>query len=309
MASNSKILGKLIGKTIIVEEDCYIGENVEIISDYIHIKRYTNINGLKCHSPDKFIVGECTNIGINNIIKCRSFESGKYLWLTDNLEIGRGGCSGPNSIVKIGDGCMICENVLLNPSEAITIGNNVGIGTGVHIWTHGSFLDVLSGFPSMFKSVKIGNDVWLPDKIIVLPGVKIGNNIVIQANSVINKNLQDGCLAGGAPVEILAKNIFPKKLTQENKKVLINEILNEWYEYIVPFKNIKSVESVEYNLFTEFIILKQHGNKDTSFNTIDRIINGYDNEVTEDLRDFLRRKGIKFFTGKPFKSIVSPIFL
>lgn len=308
MKTNSIVKGILRGRTVIVEDDCYIGEDVEIISDYIHIKQYTTIKGLKCHAPDKFIIGECGNIGNRNTIECRSFEAGKYLWMVDGVEIGRGGNRGPNSIVKIGDGCAILENVLINPSEAITIGNNVGIGTGVHIWTHGSYLDILQGFPSMFKSVKIGNDVWLPDKVIVLPGVRIGNNVVVQASSVINKNLPDGCLAGGIPSKILMKSVFPKQLTEENKKTLIDEIIKEWVEKIVPFKEIKSVKSVEYNVLRMSIILKQEDQNDTVYDTSNRTIYGYENDVTEDLRDFLRRVGIKFFTGKPFKSITPPSF-
>ena len=32
-------------------------------------------------------------------------------------------------------------------------------------------------------------------------------------------------------------------------------------------------------------------------------MSGYDNDVSEDLRDYLRRRGIKIYTDKPFKSI------
>lgn len=318
LKNGSTILGKLEGKTVIVEDNCYVGEDVHIVSDYIHLKPYVTIHGLYAKTPDKFVLGDCSRMGRRNFIECRSFEVGKYLWMTDDVEIGRGGHHGPNSIVKIGDGCAILEHVMMNPSEAVTIGNNVGIGTGVHIWTHGSYLDILQGFPASFKPVKIGNDVWLPDKIIVLPGIKIGNNVVVQASSVINKNLPDGCLAGGIPVEILLKNVFPKILTDENKKTLIEEILVEWKDKIVPFKGITTVKSVEYNASRMCIILKQdvvdeqtpQGTNygETVFDTNSRSIYGYENDVTEDLRDYLRRRGIKFFTGKPFRSITPPPF-
>ena len=33
------------------------------------------------------------------------------------------------------------------------------------------------------------------------------------------------------------------------------------------------------------------------------MITGFENKVSEDLRDYLRRRGIKIFTNKPFKSI------
>jgi hypothetical protein len=39
------------------------------------------------------------------------------------------------------------------------------------------------------------------------------------------------------------------------------------------------------------------------------IAEGKIDDVVEDLRDYLRRRGIKLFTGVPFKSITPPIFV
>ena len=307
--AKSKILGKLLGRTVIVEDDCYIGEDVEIISDHIHIKQYVTIEGLKAHVPEKFIVGECGYIGNNCTIQCLSFEVGSYLWMPSKVEIGRGGYDGPNSRVKIGNHAMICEEVVINPSESVTIGDDVGIGTGVHIWTHGSCLDITKGFPADFKPVKIGNCVWIPDRIVILPGVKIGNDIVIRAGSLVNKNLPNGCLAGGIPVEVLAKNVYPRILTVDNKKVLVEEIINIWKNSLLSYKNITNVSSVEYNTSRECIILRYENGDDTVFDINEKTIMGNQNDVSEDLRDFLRRRGIKIFTGKPFKSITPVPFL
>ena len=44
------------------------------------------------------------------------------------------------------------------------------------------------------------------------------------------------------------------------------------------------------------------GNKDLKKKYKSKII-GFENEVSEDLRDYLRRRGIKIFTKNPFKSI------
>ena len=41
----------------------------------------------------------------------------------------------------------------------------------------------------------------------------------------------------------------------------------------------------------------------TIFNLDNKMITGFENKVSEDLRDYLRRRGIKIFTNKPFKSI------
>lgn len=304
----SKVLGKLIGKTVLVEDGCFIGEDTEIISNHIHIKKNTTIRGLKAHVPDKFIVGECSHIGNDCNFKCRSFEVGEYLWMVDGVEIGRGGCDGPNSHVKIGDHCMFTERVLLNPSEAITIGDDVAMGSEVQVWTHGSFLDIMDGYPATFKSITIGNHVWIPSRCILLPGITIGDNVVIGIGSLVNKSLPNGCLAGGTPIKILATDVYPKDLTDDEKSTIIQELLDVWMNEIVPFKNIETVSELKYLYTTERILLKQ-GKKETTYDVKNRTITGHEDAVTEDLRDFLRRRGVKFFTGKPFKSITAPIFV
>ena len=49
-------------------------------------------------------------------------------------------------------------------------------------------------------------------------------------------------------------------------------------------------------------MLLQKNNK-TIFELQKRTITGYKNEISEDLRDYLRRRGIKIYTDKPFESI------
>ena len=253
-------------------------------------------------------MGPCGNIGKNCRMKCLSFECGDYLWMTDNVEIGRGGCEGPNSKIKLGNYCMITEDVLLNPSEAITIGDDVAIGSGANVWTHGSFLDIMNGFPANFDPVNIGNHVWIPSKCTILPGVTIGDNVVISLGSLVNRNLPSGCLAAGNPVKIIKENVYPRRMSKEEKAESVRKILNKWECESVPYKEIKGVISLEYSLEKEIITLVQFGGNFTEFDVSKRTITGYNNEVSEDLRDFLRRRGIKFFTGKPFKSIIPPIF-
>ena len=50
-------------------------------------------------------------------------------------------------------------------------------------------------------------------------------------------------------------------------------------------------------------IFLNQGYNETIYNIEERTIQGYMNDVVEDLRDYLRRRGIKIYTGKPFKSI------
>ena len=49
------------------------------------------------------------------------------------------------------------------------------------------------------KPVRIGNDVWIGGNVTILPGVTIGNNVVIAAGAVVHEDVPDNCLVGGVP--------------------------------------------------------------------------------------------------------------
>tara|TARA_B100001778_G_scaffold326185_1_gene322529 strand:- start:1286 stop:2137 length:852 start_codon:yes stop_codon:yes gene_type:complete len=270
-----------------IHESVEIGDNVQINCDSIKI-------------------GEFGKIGNNVKINCKSFEAGSWLYMCDDVEIGRGGCTGPNSNVKIGNRVGIFEGTIINPSESVEIGDDVGIGGEVMIWTHGAWLDITQGFPSDFGPVKIGNNVWLPARCIVLPNVTIGNDSVIGIGSIINKNIPSGCLAAGSPCKVIKENCYPKELNNEELEKKCLDIINNWCK-LHRDKNIKNV-IVEYE--DGNIILKQ-GTDTILFTHYDvkkKELMGYVNKVSEDLRDYLRREGIKIYTDKPFKSI-KPIWM
>ena len=250
---------------------------------------------------EKFSIGENCYIGPGCVITCKEFTAGDYLYFSSNVEVGRGGCTGPNSIVTIGNHVGVFENTVINPSERVTIGNDVGIGCECLLWTHGAWLDVLQGFPADFGPITIGDSVWLPARSIMLPNTSIGDNCVIGTGSTITKDIPAGSLAAGTPCKVLRENCYPKTLSREKKHTIINRVVQEWFTDLVPHKNITSVTGVEvYSHLVVAVIQKDY----TTFIDVDkRLILGIVDPVVEDLRDFMRRKGIKIYTGKPFKSI------
>ncbi len=280
-------MSKIVANNIDIHDSVVIGDNVNIHCDSIKI-------------------GKFGRIGNNVNITCKNFEADEWLYMCDDVEIGRGGCNSPNSNVKIGKHVGIFEGTIINPSESIEIGDDVGIGGEVMIWTHGAWLDITQGFPSDFGPVKIGNRVWLPARSIVLPNVSIGDDTVIGIGSVINRDLPSGCFAAGSPCKVIKENCYPKELNNEELEKKCLEIINNWCK-LHKDKNISDV-STEYD--NGRIILKQYeANKDeiwfTTYDVKQKEMIGLSNEVSEDLRDYLRREGIKIYTDKPFESIKS----
>ena len=262
-----------------IHETVEIGNNVRINCDTIKL-------------------GKFCKIGNNVTIDCTTFESDEWLFMWDGVEIGRGGCYGPNSSVKIGKGVGIFENTIINPSESVEIGDNCGIGAEVMIWTHGAWLDTLQGFPADFGPVRIGKNVWLPARSIVLPNVSIGDNVVIGINSIINRDLPSGCFAAGSPCKVIKEKVYPKKVTLSEQSMLIKNIVGKWYD-LHDTKGITNVRTKYENGKIKLI----QGQNVTIYDIGNRVIKGYTNNISEDLRDFLRRNGIKIYTDRFFTSM------
>lgn len=80
--------------------------------------------------------------------------------------------------------------------ELIEIGDNSVIGNTSTIITH----EFLVG-KWRKGSVKIGRNVMIGAMVLVLPGVRIGDNAVVAAYSLVNRDVEPGTVVGGVPIK------------------------------------------------------------------------------------------------------------
>ena len=217
---------------------------------------------------EKITIGKYSRIGNNVKIRCKELIVGDHLYMADNVEIGRGGCTNPEAIVKIGNGVGIFDNTIINPNSSVDIGDNTGIGAEVMIWTHGAWLDITKGFPSEFGPVKIGKNVWLPARSIVLPNVTIGDNVVVGINSIVNRSLPGGCFAAGTPCKVIKENMYPKKLNDEQLSEMVEGIIADWLS-LLNAKGVGNIPEICYK--NNEIILNQESGS-TIYNVLDKTI-------------------------------------
>ncbi len=121
--------------------------------------------------------------------------------------------------VKIGKGCDIQDVTFGSEPYLITIGDNVQITNGTKIFTHGGGWVLRKKYPNLdfFGKVEIKNNVYVGNDCLILPGVQIGNNVIIGAGSVVTKSVPDGCIVAGNPAKIVGDiNSFEEYISQYN---------------------------------------------------------------------------------------------
>jgi acetyltransferase-like isoleucine patch superfamily enzyme len=117
---------------------------------------------------------------------------------------------GPNPVLRIGDRCVIGRGSHIVAHENVEIGDDVWTGPYVYITdqNHGyEDPDVPIGrqFP-VNRPVSIGSGSWLGAGAIVLPGARIGRNVVIAAGSVVRGEIPDRCVVAGVPARIIREH-------------------------------------------------------------------------------------------------------
>lgn len=237
-------------------------------------------NKARINVSEYFEIGDRSVIRDNVLIEGRHIEIGREAWIDEYAHIGGGSCFDYQSFLKVGDFLHMGKFSHINTARKVIIGDECGVGINTKIFSHGAYLSTYDGFPVQFADVEIGDRVWLPNAW-VNPGVKIGNDVVVAAMSLVNRDLPSGCLAGGIPVKILKENLYPRKLNEQEKQQLVANIAND--------------VQMKLKLEVNRIRLEHPDTKQvTTFDLEKREIEGSGNTRSEVVKNQLRRYGIRF---------------
>ena len=104
----------------------------------------------------------------------------------------------------------------------VSIGDNFHSGiecmiiTSIHNYDKGNAIPYDDTIIS--KDVIIEDNVWLGNRVTILPGVKIGEGAIIQAGSVVVKDVEKYAIAGGHPAEVCKYRDIDHYEKQKKKK-------------------------------------------------------------------------------------------
>ena len=114
------------------------------------------------------------------------------------------------TVVRIGDRCLIGRGTAIVGHLAIDIGDDVYTGMNVYITdqNHGyEDLNLPIGVqtPSE-KPVTIGPGSWIGSGAVILPGARIGAHVVVGANSVVRGEIPDYSVVVGVPGRVVRRH-------------------------------------------------------------------------------------------------------
>jgi len=175
-----------------------------LVNNRIKINIYKIGDKYKISNFEVIIKSDSGNINIfvgddDSIIYFGEHTSGNFhliMWRRSKVIIGKNTTSNgtrifcDNSEFRCGEDCMFSDNIL------IQCGDQHGI------------VNIQSGeiVNNVFKSVVLGDHVWLGRKSIVIGNAEIGNGTIIGAGAVVIKKIPEKVIAAGQPAIIINEN-------------------------------------------------------------------------------------------------------
>ena len=114
------------------------------------------------------------------------------------------------------------SNLTLVDDGHIYIGDRVMFGPNVTIATanHPINSELRQKGLQYNKDVHIGENTWIAANVVIVPGIRIGKNVVIGAGSVVTKDIPDNVVAVGNPCHILREiGEHDKEYFYKNEKI------------------------------------------------------------------------------------------
>ena len=169
------------------------------------------------HFPTQPMPGWRFGYWLRGVLARRIFKS-----CGPGVLIKHGAYFGSGSEVELGARSQIGHNARID--HDVVIGADVLMGPDVVMMSAGHeysdpTLPINQQGQTPRRPIHIGNDVWIGTRVVVLPGVHIGDGAVVGANAVVTRDVPPRAVVAGVPARLI--HMRGAQPAQEHQPVLL----------------------------------------------------------------------------------------
>lgn len=279
-----RIQGNKIGQHVKLRTGSIIQSKMAFsIGDDTEVGFFTSIMGSEIR------IGKRCNLRSAVVVNANKIVIGNDVTISETAVIRAGHTSSKSELV-VDDLVHVFPHTTIDTSHRVHLAEECAVGPGCGIFTHGSYKNILDGYPVSYGDVSIGRRVELTYNVFVAPGVSIGDDTIVAYGSFVNEDLPDKVLAAGLPAVVKrTKDQFAPEPTLEEKKAILNGVVSDFKEYL-SFVGLKTTPNaiqqeeegvVIVDGIYKFDVFNHHCDKPSSV-------------LAQECRRFFSRYGIRF---------------
>lgn len=189
------------------------------------------------NSFSRISIGDYSQIRQFTLIICSEVSIGSYTEIAMFVWIWGAGR------LKVGDRCYIGPRCIINlRRNDFEMGEYAGLGPGSVAYTHGQWLPYTEGWPRTYGDIVLGAYSWVPARVFLSPGVRVGSRSIVGSGAVVTKNIPPFSFAAGVPARVIGSTERIKKTVDQD------ELLRRAMEIAADLPNFFSVKSKTMNL-------------------------------------------------------------
>jgi acetyltransferase-like isoleucine patch superfamily enzyme len=313
-ASRLREYGAVVGDGVELGEGSLVVAPRIVVSDGVQLGPRTTI---VCE--EAFAVGALTQFGADLELRCRRAFLGGGIWGGRSVRFGGGGHRDPWATLAIGDLAFVGDEAFVNVCRPVLIGREVFLTMRSMIVTHNIGHSLLEGFENRFAPVVLEDRSQVGLGAVLYAGSRVGAEAIVASNSYVVGEIPAGSFAIGVPAK--ATGSSSHKLSESRRLELARRMIDDLHELLAlrghevspvaddafEVEGTRVLFAASYRGGVEapavVLALDVRGDVPDGVAVLDllgRRIHGSGGVVLDSVREFCRKRGIRFEPG-PWK--------
>ncbi len=305
--------GARIGEGVVLGEGALVVAPQVVIEDGVEIGPRATI---RCE--EIVAIGESSQFGADLELQCRRAFLGAGIWAGRSIRFGGGGHRDPWAVLTVGDLAFVGDETFVNVCRPVLIGREVFLTMRSLIVTHNIGHSLLEGFENRFAPVVLEDRSQIGLGAVVYAGCRIGAEAIVASNSYVTGDIAAGAFAIGVPARVTGSSSH--KVSRSRQIELGRRMIDDLHELLALRGNdvsaisegetrgfeVDGVHVLFVPSFTEItrdavVLTLEVGGEPSEgvavLDLLERKVHGSGGVVLESVREFCRKRGIRFEPG------------
>ena len=305
--------GAHIGEDVVLGEGTLVVAPQVVIEDGVEIGRHATV---RCE--EIVAIGASSQFGADLELACRRAFLGAGIWAGRSVRFGGGGHRDPWAVLTVGDLAFVGDEAFVNVCRPVLIGREVFLTMRSLIVTHNIGHSVLEGFENRFAPVVLEDRAQVGLGAVIYAGCRIGAEAIVASNSYVTSDIAPGSFAIGVPARVTGSSSH--KVSRARQAELGRRMIDDLHELLAlrghEISAIEDGDTREFEVdgvtvafaptFTEaspeaiVLTLEMQAEPPEGVAVLDlleRRVHGSGGVVLDSVREFCRKRGIRFEPG------------
>jgi acetyltransferase-like isoleucine patch superfamily enzyme len=265
---------------------------------------------------DVVAIGQLSQFGPDLELRCRCAFLGAGIWAGRSIRIGGGGHRDPWATLVVGDLAFMGDEAFVNVCRPVLIGREVFLTMRSLIVTHNIGHSLLEGFENRFAPVVLEDRSQVGLGAVLYAGARVGAEAIVASNSYVVGDIAAGAFAIGVPAKVTGSSSH--RLSDARRLELARRMVDDLHELLALRGH--AVSAIEDGGFevdgTRIVFVPTFTGIDSKsavvltldaraeapdgvavLDLLARRVHGSGGVVLDSVREFCRKRGIRFEPG------------